>query len=101
MSMAAGIVTYTVNPGSGEELARRVQEHLVPVVQQVPGYQGFLLLDQGDDKRLALVLFDSAEAARAAQATLAPIGREQTYALMSRPMQFSLGTAVIGDGIFA
>jgi len=100
MSMGASIVTYTVDPEQAEELHRRVREHLVPAARQVPGYRGLLLVDQGDNKRLALLLFDSVEAARAAQGALTPVGAEHTYALMTGPAQGSLGTVVIGDGVF-
>lgn len=98
--MGASIVTYTVSPEHAEALQRGVQEHLVPAARQVPGYPGFLLLDQGDGQRLALLLFDSVDDARAAQGVLTPVGREHTYALMAGPAQGSLGTVVISDGVF-
>ena len=101
MSRAASIVTYTVDPAHAEELHRRVQAHLVPAARRAPGYQGFLLLDQGEGKRLALLLFDSVEAAQAAQQSLTPVGAEHTYALMSGPALGALGAVVIGDGVFA
>ena len=101
MSRAASIVTYAVDPAHAGDLHQRVQAHLVPAARQLPGYQGFLLLDQGEGKRLALLLFDSAEAVQAAQATLTPVGAEHTYALMTEPAQDSLATVVIGDGVFA
>ncbi len=101
MSMAASVVTYTVAPEHAEELRVRVQEHLVPTARQTQGYRGFLLLDQGDGKRLAILLYDSVEDARAAQGALTPVGRDHTYALMTGPALGSLGTAILSDGIFA
>jgi hypothetical protein len=101
MSRAASIVEYTVNPEHAETLHARVREHLVPVARQVQGYQGFLLLDRGEGRRLAVLLFDSVEGVRAAQEALTPPGREHTYALMSGPALGSLGLVVIGDGVFA
>ena len=101
MDMGASIVTYTVGPEHAEELTRRVREHLVPAARQLPGYRGFLLVDQGEGKRLALLLFDSMEAAQAAQGALTPVGREQTYALMTTPALGALGRVVVGDGVFA
>ncbi|HZS88898.1 MAG TPA: hypothetical protein VFE42_15600 [Chloroflexota bacterium] len=100
MNMGASIVTYPVDPQQADELHRRVREHLLPAARQVEGYRGFLLVDQGDDRRLALLLFDSVAGARAAQQALSPIGREQTYALMTGPAVGALGTVVIADGIF-
>lgn len=101
MSMGASVVTYTVDQEHADELRARVQEHLVPAARQVQGYRGFLLLDQGDGKRLALLLFDSVDDARAAQGALTPVGRDHTYALMSGPALGSLGAAVVADGVFA
>ena len=101
MGMGVSIVTYPVDPAQADELTSRVRDHLVPAARQVPGYRGFLLVDQGDGQRLALLLFDSVAAAQAAQGALTPVGREHTYALMTGPAQGSLGTVVIGDGVFA
>ena len=101
MSMGATVVTYTVDPANADELHRRVREHIVPAARGAAGYRGFLLLDQGDGKRLAIVCFDSADAARAAQGVIGPVGREHIYSLLSEPTQGALGTLVVGDGIFA
>lgn len=101
MAMGVSVVTYPIDPQQADELHRRVREHLVPAAQQVAGYRGFLLVDQGDNKRLAVLLFDSVEAAQAAQQALTPVGREQTYGLMTGPAVGALGTVVVADGIFA
>ena len=101
MDMAANIVEYTVNPEQADTLRARVQAHLVSTARQAPGYRGFLLLDRGLGKRLALVLFESAAAAQAAQAILAPVGIEQTGALMQGAIERSVGTVLINDGVFA
>ena len=101
MSMAANIVEYTVNLEHAETLHSRVREHLVPAARETQGYRGFLLLDRGEGKRLAVVLYDSAADARAAQETLVPIGVEHTAALMQGPIQRALGAVVINDGVFA
>jgi|SRR5579884_724098 len=101
MSMGASIVTYTVAPEHADELRERVQRYLVPAARRTRGYRGFLLLDQGDGKRLALLLFDSVEDAQAAQVVLTPVGSDHTYALMSSPALGSLGTVLVSDGVFA
>jgi hypothetical protein len=100
MEQGVSIVTYTVATERAEELTRRVREHLLPAARQLPGYQGFLLVDQGDGKRLALVLFASVAAAQAAPAALTPVGREHTYALMTSPALGTIGQVIVGDGIF-
>ena len=55
---------------------------------------------KGDNKRLAVLLFDSVEAAQAAQQALTPVGREKTYGLMTGPAEGALGTVIVADGIF-
>ena len=101
MGMGVTVVTYTVDPANAEALRRRVEEHLVPAARAAKGYRGFLLLDQGDDRRTAILLFDSAGEAQAAQAIIGPAGEQQTYALMSGPAASALGTAIVTDGVFA
>ncbi len=101
MSFVASVVTYTVEPSNSEELRQRVQDHLVPAAQGLPGYQGFLLLDQGDDRRIALLFFETPEQVRNAQSALTPIGEEHTYALMSGPAIGSLARVLIADSVFA
>lgn len=101
MEMAASVVTYTVPAENAEELVNRVREYVVPAARDVPGYLGFLLLDQGEDRRMAILLFESVEHARAAQGTLTPVGAEHTYALMSGPAIGALGRAIVSDGLFA
>lgn len=59
MGMAASVVTYTVPAENAEELVNRVRERLVPAARDVSGYLGFLLLDQGEDRRMAILLFAS------------------------------------------
>ena len=101
MSMASNIVEYTVDPEHADTLHDRVRAHLVPAARQTQGYRGFLLLDRGEGKRLAVVLYDSVADTRAAQETLAPVGIEHTADLMQGPIQRSVGTVVINDGVFA
>jgi hypothetical protein len=101
MSQGASVVTYAVDAANAAELTARVRDHLVPAARQTHGYRGFLLLDQGDGKRLALLLFDSVEDVGPAQQALTPVGAAQTYALMSGPAIGSVGTVLVADGVFA
>ncbi|MEO6045435.1 MAG: hypothetical protein ABIQ47_16165 [Tepidiformaceae bacterium] len=100
MSRAASVVEYSVNAENAEELHERVRRHLVPAARQVKGYEGFLLLDKGDGKRMAILLFDSVEGVQAAQQVLTPVGEQYTYSLMSGPALGGLGKVVISDGVF-
>jgi hypothetical protein len=101
MTNVANVVTYSVQAEHADTLTDRVQNHLIPAARQVDGYRGFLLLDQGDRKRMAVLLFETVEQAQAAQQTLTPVGREHTYALMEEPAVASVGKVLVADGIFA
>ena len=98
MPTAASVVTYSVDADNAEELVRNVNEHLVPAARELAGYQGMLLLDQGDGKRMAILVFRSPENVMAAQQALTPVGRDYTYHLMSGPAIGSIATVLIADG---
>ena len=101
MNIAANIVEYIAKPESAETLHERVRAELVPAARQAQGYRGFLLLDRGAGRRLAIVLFDSAANAQSAQDNLGRMGVELTGSLIQGDIQRSVGTVVINDGEFA
>jgi heme-degrading monooxygenase HmoA len=43
------IRSYDLIPGTREEFIQRVQERLVPLLNRVPGFQAFTLLEAGDN----------------------------------------------------
>ena len=97
----ATVVSYTVLPDKAETLREAVEQQLVPAARAVSGYRGFLLLDQGDGKRLAVVVFDSAEHARSAQQTISAAARAAgIYEMMATSAGGTMGTAIVSDGIF-
>ncbi|HLZ69328.1 MAG TPA: hypothetical protein VKV26_05390 [Dehalococcoidia bacterium] len=101
MTMAAGIVEYSISPEHAETLRDRVQTYLLPAARAAQGYRGFLVVDCGAGKRIGIVLFDSAANAQTAQGTLGPLGMKHTGALMQGAIERSVGTVVINDGLFA
>ena len=100
MGNTVSIVTYAVPAENAAELEQRVREHLLPAARLIDGYTGFLLIDQGEGQRMAILSFESVADARAAQQILTPVGEQHTYALMSSPAVGSLGTVLIADGSF-
>jgi hypothetical protein len=100
-SLHATVVTYTIPVEKSDALRDALREHLVPAARRMEGYRGFVVLDQGDGKRLAMVLFDSAEHGRAAQAPITAAARAGgVYEMMTEPQKGSFGPAIIADGIF-
>jgi hypothetical protein len=101
-SKVATVLTYSIDPANADKLCDALRESLVPAARQSDGYKGFLVVDAGNGKRIACVVFDSAEQGRAAQAAISAASRQAgVYELMTEPAQASFGTAVIADGIFA
>ena len=98
MNGAATVVTYSVSDVNSEQLHKLVETLLIPAARNAQGYRGFLLLDQGEGKRLAIVLCDSIESARALQGVLGPIARDHIYPLMTSPSIGVLSTVILSEG---
>jgi hypothetical protein len=56
---------FTLTRGSGEEVARRVQDSFVPLLRALPGFRGYYLVDGGPDVLISIRVFDSADEALA------------------------------------
>ena len=49
---------YRLKPGASyEELTRRIKEGFVPIIQEVPGFIEYILVEPGDDTHLAVSIF--------------------------------------------
>jgi hypothetical protein len=101
MEMAASVVTYPVDPAKADEITAAVRDHLVPAARQFDGYRGFLLVDLGENQRMALILFDSVQGVQQVQQRLTPLGEQYTHHLMTGPAIGKLGRILIADGGFA
>ena len=61
--MFVAVRKYRVRRGSAAEWARRVQEGFVPLMRDLEGFQGYYLVDGGEDVVITVSMFDSADAA--------------------------------------
>jgi heme-degrading monooxygenase HmoA len=66
--MFVAVRKYRVRRGSAAEWARRVRAGFVPVMRDLEGFQGYYLLDGGEDVLITVSMFDSADAALASNA---------------------------------
>lgn len=57
--MCTVICTYDLVPGSVEEFIQQVQKSLVPIINRVPGFREYSLAEVGDNKVIAISIFDS------------------------------------------
>jgi heme-degrading monooxygenase HmoA len=52
---------------SVEEAARRAEAGLAPILRQSPGFQGYYVVNGGNDVGLSITLFDTQDAVQEAQ----------------------------------
>jgi heme-degrading monooxygenase HmoA len=63
--MFAIVRKFTLRRGSAGEVARRVEETLVPLLREMPGFLDYYLFDGGPDVVVSIRIFDTAEHALA------------------------------------
>ena len=51
---------------SVEEVARRAEAGLVPILRQAPGFQGYYVVNGGNDVGVSITLFDTQDAVQEA-----------------------------------
>ncbi len=67
--MHARLARYTFS-GDGQELARHVEEGMLPILRAQPGFKAYTVIES-DDEIFSFSGWDSAEQAEAANATIA------------------------------
>ena len=70
--MYAVIRNYDLLPGTVEEFIQQVQKSLIPIINRVPGFRAYFLVEVGDNKVEIISLFETlADAKASAQKTMA------------------------------
>ena len=59
------IRSYELIPGTREEFIKRVQERLVPLLNHVPGFRAFTLMEAGDNNVIFISTFNKFADAKA------------------------------------
>jgi heme-degrading monooxygenase HmoA len=59
------IRSYDLIPGMREEFIQRVQERLVPLLNHIPGFRAFTLLEEGDNNVTFISTFNKFADAKA------------------------------------
>jgi heme-degrading monooxygenase HmoA len=54
---------FRLTRGSAVEVSRRVREGFVPLLQELPGFRGYYLLEGGPDVLISVRVFNSADEA--------------------------------------
>ena len=94
--MFISIRKYTVRSGSAGELARRVREGFVPLLEQMQGFRGYYLLDGGPDVLITVSMFDSADEALISNEQAAAWVRNNVLEFTKGMPEIMVGNALIG-----
>ncbi len=59
------IRSYTLVPGTREQFIKRVQQRLIPLLNHVPGFRAFTLMEAGDNDVIFISIFNTLADAKA------------------------------------
>ena len=90
----ASIRRAPVKPGSAAELANRVPQTVLPTLRSLPGFVSFQMIYGENDMVTAITVYESAEAARAANDKIIPLVREVFGPLLAGPLEPSVGAVI-------
>jgi heme-degrading monooxygenase HmoA len=93
--MFASVRKYTVRRGSAPDLARRVEETFVPLLQQMQGFRAYYLLDGGPDVLITISVFDSADEAFASNEEAADWVRDNVLEFTKGMPEVMVGNALV------
>jgi heme-degrading monooxygenase HmoA len=94
--MFVAVRKYRVRRGSVAEWAERVQTGFVPLMRELEGFEGYYLVDGGEDVVITISMFDSADAALASNAKAADWVRHNVLELAR-----GMPEAMVGDVLVA
>ncbi len=95
--MFVAIRKYHVRRGSAAEWAQRVETGFVPLMRELEGFQGYYLLNGGQDVLITISMFDSADAALASNAKAADWVRHNVLELARGMPEVMVGDVLIAE----
>src|SRR6476659_7865990 len=86
---------FTLTRGSIEEVTRRVQDSFVPLLQELPGFRGYYLLESGPDVLISIRVFDSADEALASNEIAAAWMRDNVLEFVKGMPEVMAGNVLV------
>jgi heme-degrading monooxygenase HmoA len=83
--MYAAIRRLKVQPGVFDEVVRRDESGLVPILRSVPGFVEFVLVQVGEDVGVSIIVFETQEQAEEALRRAADWVKESIAPLVASP----------------
>ena len=95
--MFVAVRKYSVRRGSIAEWARRVETGFVPLMRDMEGFQGYYLVDGGQDVLITVSMFDSADAALASNTKAADWVRHNVLEFARGMPEVMVGDVLIAE----
>ena len=89
--MYAAIRRYQVDPGSVDEITRRVQNGFVPLIRQVPGFVDYYLLNDGNGTVVSLSVYEDRAGEEESVRLAAEFVRQHLAELIPNPPEVTAG----------
>jgi heme-degrading monooxygenase HmoA len=83
------------NPGSMNELARRLQDGFVPILRNQPGFIAYYFVNLGNDEAMSISVFETKDAAEKSNQLSADWNKQNIAQLMPAPAQASTGEVLV------
>ncbi|HET7880950.1 MAG TPA: antibiotic biosynthesis monooxygenase [Acetobacteraceae bacterium] len=95
--MFAIVRKFNLRRGSGPEVARRVNDSLVPLLRQLPGFRSYYLFAGGPDVLVSIRIFDSADEALASNELAAAWIRDNVLEFTRGMPEVMSGDVIVTD----
>ncbi len=93
--MYAAIRRGKANPGSLNELARRIQDSMVPTIRNLPGFVAFTFVNLGNDEGTSISVFETQDAAAESNRLAGDWARQNLADISPGPPDMSEGEVLI------
>ncbi len=99
--MHAAIRRYQVDPGSVDEIIRRVNEGLVPRIKEVSGFQAYYAIDAGGGRLASVSVFEDRAGAEESTRLAADWIRQNMASLVPNPPEVLEGEVFANEAASA
>jgi hypothetical protein len=99
--MYAAIRRYQVDPGSVDEVTRKINEGYLPTIKEVSGFQAYYAVDAGDGRLATVSVFEDQAGAEESTRKAADFVRQNMASLVPDPPEVLQGEVVAQEAASA
>ena len=89
------VVTLRVKPQDSEELTKRLQTNLAPILKRNPGFRGYHSIEADDGVRMGIIMFETREDAEAFREASQSVVEKELIPISGQPEM------VMGEVLFS